>query len=251
MSKKQFLIIDGYNLLYTTGMIAKPVGPGQLERGRNLLMGLLVRYLSPDDRQRTTVVFDSDVDAGNPAVVVSGVLIEFAVEYESADARIIELVRRHSAPRQLVVVSSDHEIQRAVAARRATAVDSDLWLENLVERAADGKESADVPDRPVIDETDVRYWMQAMGLDRTNVAGSHKASEIRSDGASEGDSLNRTESGPGPAVEPDRNTERSGDSAGASSPPGPSEIGDGPLFTDFPPDILDQADELLGDDEPD
>ena len=61
-----------------------------------------------------------------------GITVRFAAQYEEADELIEELIRADSAPRRLVVVSSDHRIQRAARRRRAKAVDSDVWYAELV-----------------------------------------------------------------------------------------------------------------------
>ncbi len=111
------LLIDGYNLLYATGIVGRGSGPGGLERSRLALLNFLAHSLDPADLPHTTVVFDAhDAPAGLPRTVGHGGLnVRYAAGYESADALIAELIRAESAPRRLVVVSSDREIQRPPA----------------------------------------------------------------------------------------------------------------------------------------
>jgi len=45
---------------------------------------------------------------------------------------VIELIQKHSQPRQLTVVSNDHLIQTAATRRDATAIDADVWFDSLV-----------------------------------------------------------------------------------------------------------------------
>ena len=45
-------------------------------------------------------------------------------------------IRRHSAPKTLTVVSSDHAIHRKAIARGAKVIDSDEWLDRELENRA-------------------------------------------------------------------------------------------------------------------
>ena len=73
-----------------------------------------------------------------------GIRVLFAVGYESADEMIEELVAAHSHPKDLLVVSSDHRIQNAATRRKAKAIDSDVWLDQIESqpRPSDDKDSA-------------------------------------------------------------------------------------------------------------
>ena len=42
-----------------------------------------------------------------------------------------EIVRTHSSPKQLIVVSSDHRLHKAALRRNAQPIDSDVWYDNL------------------------------------------------------------------------------------------------------------------------
>lgn len=129
------LIIDGYNLIHATGMLSRGVGPGSLERARNSLLGFLTRSLDPAELARTKVVFDaknapSDLE---DTVRIQGMQIYYAKGYDDADELIEELIHADSAPRKLTVVSSDHGVQKVAKRRRATAIDSDKWFQDIRE----------------------------------------------------------------------------------------------------------------------
>ncbi len=171
---KSFLIIDGYNVLHTCGLLPRNVGGGVLEKARTRLLVLLNRHLSQEQRLRTTIVFDSQLSGLPVQSTEFDILIEFAVDHPSADERIIQLLHQHSAPKQLVIVSSDHEIQRAANARRSTAIDSDVWLDNLL-TASDRKnrpemkaDESDKVDKSLLAKK-VEYWLTAMGLTGLNM----------------------------------------------------------------------------------
>ena len=165
---KQFIIIDGYNLLHTVGILGPSCGPKTLEKARERLLGILARHLDGETRKRTTVVFDSQ-EKGLPNQLTSHeVLVEFANAYPSADEMIMLLVRKHSAPKQLTVVSSDHQIQRVVLSRGAKAIDSDVWLDSLTQSrnakpAEPNLQSLEKPDS-VSTAIDIDYWKEQMDI---------------------------------------------------------------------------------------
>lgn len=162
------LLIDGYNLVHVAGILGQGVGPGSLQRSRLALLNFLAESLEPGELPHTTVVFDShDAPWGLPRQVDHrGITVRFATQYEEADDLIEELIRADSAPRRLVVVSSDHRIQRAARRRRAKALDSDVWYAELVRARRQRQQAAgDVPARPAVPllEEDVDYWLRQFG----------------------------------------------------------------------------------------
>jgi len=60
-----------------------------------------------------------------------GMTIIYAVEHEDADSMIEEIIRKHSNPKQLLVVSSDHRLHKAALRRKSNPIDSDVWYDNL------------------------------------------------------------------------------------------------------------------------
>jgi uncharacterized protein len=146
-----FVIIDGYNLLHAAGYARVRYAPGDLQRAREQLLGGLVMKLPSAERKRCTVVFDAQ-DAPLTATRAwehRELTVLFAPPGADADGVIEELVRKHPAPRQLVVVSSDHRVQKAATKRGARAVDSEPYWEQLQSRIderllpADGTMPAD------------------------------------------------------------------------------------------------------------
>jgi predicted RNA-binding protein with PIN domain len=128
------IIIDGYNLLGTCGFIGPRGAPGMLERARNRLLGFLAQVFSVSERGDVTVVFDSAVRLPDTPdyVLHNGIHVHFATGHRDADEMIIDMLLRHSAPKSLLIVSSDHQIQQAAQRRRARFVDSDKWYDQTV-----------------------------------------------------------------------------------------------------------------------
>jgi uncharacterized protein len=162
------LLIDGYNLLNTVGIVGARVGPGGLERSRLALLNFLAESVEPAEIPRTTVVFDAhDAPPGLPRVVNHrGITVRYASRYDEADTLIEELILADSAPRRLTVVSSDHRLQKAAHRRKARAVDSDVWYAEVVRRRRERHQAeaagGEMPPVPLLEE-DVSYWVRQFG----------------------------------------------------------------------------------------
>jgi predicted RNA-binding protein with PIN domain len=167
------ILIDGYNLLHVTGLAGPEIArseikSGALERARNALLNFLAVSLDDDERQLTTVAFDSnDAPPGLPREVKHrGITVKYATAYESADELLEELIRKSSTPRRMTVVSSDHRVQRAAKRRRARAVDSDVWYAEIREsRRRTSQPLANHPLKPTdpLSDEEVATWLCEFG----------------------------------------------------------------------------------------
>lgn len=174
-----WLILDGYNIVAPIAGPGRRPTPDWLERERNQLLSRLRQHLPSHVRQRTCVVFD----AANPPsgvtdrYTVDGIDVRFSVGYREADDLIEEIIRAHSAPKRLAVVSSDHRIQNSARQRGATVFDSQAWLDDLVDdrvglapslrkRAGEGS-GASQPAKPIeeVAPEAVEDWLREFGFD--------------------------------------------------------------------------------------
>ena len=158
------LLIDGYNLLHVTGIFGKGRGAPTLQRSRQAMLNFLANRIDEEDLGDTTIVFDAkDAPPGLPRTLKHhGMTIHYAAHHDEADDLIEELIRASSAPRQLTVVSSDHRIQRAARRRKANAVDSEVWLDDLTKprEANEPQTGASSKPTPRLDESDVQAWVK-------------------------------------------------------------------------------------------
>jgi predicted RNA-binding protein with PIN domain len=164
------LLIDGYNLLHASNILGRGRGSSALERSREALLNVLAASLPPEELPRTTIVFD----ARDPPWGLSrqtnhqGITVIFASREADADSLIEELIKKHSAPRKLTVVSSDHRLHRAANRRRATAIDSDRWFAELLrqrhERSHPTTADTIKPEGP-FSSGEVDFWLRQFGLD--------------------------------------------------------------------------------------
>jgi uncharacterized protein len=168
------ILIDGYNLMFAAGWMPRGTGPGALQRARRGLLNYLADHLPADEVRETMVVFDAK--HAPPAVEhefeYRGLRVRFAHDQEEADDLIELLIRQHSTPRQLQVITSDLRLRIAAQRRRAKAVKSEDWLDQLERRpmtpvppAPRGEPSAQ-PFRhvPALERDEVWEWLNEFGF---------------------------------------------------------------------------------------
>jgi hypothetical protein len=142
----------------------------------------LVASIEATDLPRATIVFDAaDAPPGLPRIVdLHGMTVRYATEYVDADTLIEELILAEPAPRSLLVVSSDHRIQRAARRRRASSIDSDRWYGELCRRRHarlhNRRPRADKPAGPLSD-AEVAYWLRQFMPETEPNAGLKPAAE--------------------------------------------------------------------------
>lgn len=174
------LIIDGYNLLHVTGITSRR---GDLQGSRAALLRFLAAVIEPSERPRTTIVFDAaEAPAGLPrTVVIDDMTVRYASDYADADELIEELIGESRVPRSLLVVSSDHRVQRAARRRRAQFVDSEVWFAEAVRRREQLR-------RPLLPPTTVKpaaplssheinYWVAEFSGSIADAEGATRAAE--------------------------------------------------------------------------
>ncbi len=130
------LLIDGYNLMFESTTVDRSLdGKNALRAARGRLLHLLVDLIDESMRDKTMIVFDAKkAPPGLPdKYEYYGIQIVFARDWDSADELIQTEIRRHSAPKTLTVVSSDHAIHRKALARGAKVIDSDNWLDQQLD----------------------------------------------------------------------------------------------------------------------
>ena len=113
-------------------------GKNALRAARGRLLHLVVDLIEESIRGRTMIVFDAKkAPKGLPdKYEYYGIKIVFARDWDTADELIQTEIRRHSAPKTLTVVSSDHAIHRKALARGATVIDSGEWLDQELAKRA-------------------------------------------------------------------------------------------------------------------
>jgi predicted RNA-binding protein with PIN domain len=159
-------ILDGYNVMHAGGRLGPKLGREGFRRTRRRFLDELAAALGPVVSAETTVVFDASLHPGDFEVVSTyrGIDVRFALGDENADARIEELIRSHSNPKALVVISSDRRIREAAGRRRARSLTSEAYwelIDDLKERRArprpDARPSSRKPPAP---SDDSAFWLE-------------------------------------------------------------------------------------------
>jgi predicted RNA-binding protein with PIN domain len=180
------LLIDAYNLLHQSDALQRNRGAGWLGQARERLIRHLAGHLGADLASQTCLVFDSRIaPAGLPAITTRhSIEVRFAVDHEEADDLLEEMIARHPTPKRLMVVSSDHRVQRAAARRQAKFADSDRWYANLQESrialavpwpppaaTLDPHPHVDKP-APPTDEAELQAWLRTFSATHPELSSS-------------------------------------------------------------------------------
>ncbi len=171
------LLIDGYNLLFQSDLAGKGQGAAWLLGARKRLLELLEHRLPADSLRSTQVVFDASrrSEFTEDHVRDSGMTVTFAADHPEADDLLEQLIRAHSHPKSLTVVSSDQRVRRCARARRASAVDSESFLNHLQQQPPSLRTENEQADKQDLEEhrarsepqaDEVQYWLEQFSDER-------------------------------------------------------------------------------------
>jgi predicted RNA-binding protein with PIN domain len=163
MSQK--LLIDGYNLLHVFGLPSGRLTGRGLEKARAKMLDWLVSA-SGQSAPETTVVFDCHRPrpGSKGEEQHQGLQVLYAIRHDEADDLMEELIRKHSSPRQLTVVSDDHRVQRAGRRRHCRVLSCNEFLDSFEQRGSStdkaNQSNTDVKDSG---QDDKSRWLQVFG----------------------------------------------------------------------------------------
>ncbi len=121
----QQLLIDGYNLMHAALPLLGVGSSMSLEQKRNAFLSSLAGELSSETRRRTTIVFDAQQTGqfyGTRQQFQSMTILFTDAETE-ADTVIENAVLTSHGPKSLLIVSSDHRIQKTARRRGSQFVE--------------------------------------------------------------------------------------------------------------------------------
>lgn len=162
------ILIDGYNLLFQSQLVGKGRARAWLERARQRMLQYLTSKLDAAECKATQIIFDASQteDTQLNQVSAAGITITFAINYPEADDLLEEIIRVHSHPKSLRVVSSDQRIRRRARARNSESIDSESFLAELEARpmpAASSGISQPSDQSPGLSDSEVAYWLNEFG----------------------------------------------------------------------------------------
>ena len=143
------LLIDGHNLIARLRDVHLDDADDEVQ-----LVERLRRYQARTGK-RVTVIFDRGLPGGpEPDLSTSKLKVIFAPNGRSADALIVNRVRRNRDPRGLTVVTSDQKIIAAVERRGARVVRAERFASEL-----DAAPASSAADDVKLSQSEVDEWM--------------------------------------------------------------------------------------------
>jgi predicted RNA-binding protein with PIN domain len=158
------VLIDGYNLLFSLGMVPTPVQEGDLYRARQQLLEMLIAGLGEQAKNCTVVLDATRSPRRSPGDgMYRGIDVRFTERREEADDLIAWLIKQCPVPKQLIVISSDHRLVEAATRKRATSIKAQQFLEWLERQQSPAPSS---PPSTVVSREEQARWMQTFaGID--------------------------------------------------------------------------------------
>lgn len=176
MKNEPRILIDGYNLMHQIVAASVLRSPKGLESGRDQVIRRVGQLVESSLHAVTIIVFD----AGSRRVAVSEQPVEpaasgpgvvYALEHPDADSLIEEMIRRHSSPRRLTVVSSDRRLIDAASRRGAKGIRCQDWLDERESAKPEPGGGASGSSRPVprggLSAEEREFWLGEFGAGGT------------------------------------------------------------------------------------
>ena len=157
------IIIDGHNLLHSIANIGKDQEPFTDAQ----LCWIISRYLKAI-RKKGEIIFDGTGPRDKtPFDNIANLEVFFAGLGSDADTIIENKIKAYSAPRRLSVISSDRRLRDAARARKATAVKSEVFWDNL-QKQLRRKKPIKEPEakRSGLTECETKQWLEFFGIEQ-------------------------------------------------------------------------------------
>ncbi|MBE0536980.1 MAG: NYN domain-containing protein [Phycisphaerae bacterium] len=160
------LLVDGYNLLRTVQK------DEQFEEMRESGLCRIISDYLVTMRDRGHVIFDGTGPPDKEEMEQLGGLdnleVYFSGEHSDADTVIEQKIEDNTAPKSLVVVSTDRAVRAAAGRRKATSVRSDVFWQQLLLRLENRRKPANEPGakRQGISDIETDQWLDLFGMDK-------------------------------------------------------------------------------------
>jgi len=156
------IIIDGYNLLWA---ITKPGEESEpiTDVGLCRILGAYLKAV----KEKGQIIFDG---VGPPDKSgfdnIRNLEVVFTGRATDADTVIEGKIRASTAPKRLMIVSSDQRLRKAGRTRKAVLIKSEMfWAEVLKQLRQKSKTEEPVEKRMGLTEGETKQWLDYFGLD--------------------------------------------------------------------------------------
>ncbi|MBN2588821.1 MAG: NYN domain-containing protein [Sedimentisphaerales bacterium] len=155
-------IIDGHNLLHAVIKIDDVSGTIN-----DVKLCRIIDYYLQLTGQKGELVFDGTGPRDKEAFGDFGNLeVFFAGTRSDADSVIEDKIKADSAPKRLIIVSSDRRIRKAARAKKAQAVKSEEFWNNLTKQL---NKKRHVPEpsakRQGLSDSETKKWLEIFGIE--------------------------------------------------------------------------------------
>jgi predicted RNA-binding protein with PIN domain len=155
------VIIDGNNLLWAI----QEAGEDFEEIGPVRLCHILSRYLKLAGESGEIIFDGTGPPDKSPYDNVTNLEVFFAGPSADADKVIEDKIKATTAPRRLTVVSSDRRLRAAARLRRASAVKSEAFWNQLLKLLSRGNKSKEpAAKRWGLSEIETEQWLKFFGI---------------------------------------------------------------------------------------
>ena len=158
-------LFDGYNIYHAAAKIA--------EEWSHITPRSLCKLIEADLfllGDMGTIVFDGTMARGQDwgAEPLGGLRVVYSGPDSDADTVLEKLIKDNTAPRRLIVVSSDHRLRTAAHKRKAISLTAQEYLLGLIQRLetpppAPPREPPEK--RAGLTDAETREWMEFFGYD--------------------------------------------------------------------------------------
>ncbi len=157
------IIIDGHNLLHSIVKLHEESEPISDIR----LCWIISRYMKAIG-ENGEIVFDGAGPRDKSQFDnIASLEVFFAGLGKDADSLIENRIRANTAPKRLSVVSSDRRLRKTAQARRATAVKSEIFWDNLQKQLTRKKPIKEPKAKRVgLSESETKQWLDFFGIEQ-------------------------------------------------------------------------------------
>ena len=157
------IIIDGYNLLHAILKIEED--PGAISDIE--LCRVISSYLYQTN-QAGEIIFDGrgprDKDVFER---MSGVEVTFSGIRNDTDTIIEEKIKTNTAPKRLIIVSSDRRLRKAARSRKANSVKSeDFWIKVQKQLSRKRPQKEPAAKRRGLSDSETKLWLKIFGIEQ-------------------------------------------------------------------------------------
>jgi len=157
------LIIDGHNLLWAV----QKAGEGAESISDIQLCWIVGRYLKQTG-ESGEIVFDGTGPVDKSQFDnITNLQVLFVGRATDADSVIEQKIEVSTAPRRLTVVSSDRRLRNAARARKATAVKSEVFWNDVAKQLSRKRAAKEPPEKRLgLTESETQQWLRIFGLEQ-------------------------------------------------------------------------------------